>query len=165
MTSIFSRLDGRTGNEAANPRPTIARFLAILLFLLVSGCRRPGDPATQTVQDLARAARDRDAAAFLDLVAPDFEASDGSRKADLEPTIRQFFTAWESLDVTIRDLKVERSEGAALARFQVNLSGRARKIAGLEGLLPSSSSWKFETRIAPSENRWRVKWASWSPAP
>ncbi|MCA1581017.1 MAG: hypothetical protein LC796_06385 [Acidobacteria bacterium] len=135
------------------------------MLSLVAGCRPPGDPAKQTVDDLSRAASHRDAKAFLDLVAADFQGADGSRKSDLESTVRQLFAAYESLDVTVRDLNVERAESAALARFRVDLSGRARKIAGLEGLLPSSSSWQFETRLAPSGKRWRVTWASWSPAP
>lgn len=139
--------------------------LALALPLsFAAGCRPPNDPAKQTLDDLSRAAGHRDAKAFLDLVAADFQGADGSRKSDLDSTVRRLFAAYESLDVTVRDLTVERAEGAALARIRVDLSGRARKIAGLEGLLPSSSSWQFETRLAPSGDRWRVTWASWSPA-
>ena len=166
MTSMFSRIKSGSARGRKILRRRIATAAVLTLYLsFLTGCHNPGDPATETVNDLARAARDRDARGFLELVADDFQAADGSRKVDVEPMLRQFFAAWESLDVTVRDLKVERSEGAALARFRVDLSGRARKAAGLEGLLPSSSSWQFETRIAPSGSRWRVTWASGSAAP
>ncbi|MEP7132189.1 MAG: hypothetical protein ABI914_03420 [Acidobacteriota bacterium] len=163
MTAIFSRFRG--GQQSAGRSVGKVVLAALCVALSAAGCHKSEDPVTDTVNELARAARDRDAKALLDLVAADFQAADGSRKPDLEPTLRQFFAAWESLDVTVRDLKVERSENAALARFRLDLSGRARKIPGLEGLLPSSSSWQFETRLAPSNGRWRVTWASWSPAP
>ncbi|MEP6800756.1 MAG: hypothetical protein ABJC07_02380 [Acidobacteriota bacterium] len=167
MNAIFSRCGTGHGNGRGIPRRGIAATAVVLIVasLVLTGCREKGDPAAEAVTDLSRAARDRDARAFLDRVADDFQAADGSRRADVEPRLRQFFAAWERLDVTVRDLKVERSEGAALARFRVDLSGRARKIAGLEGLLPSTSSWRFETRIAPSGSRWRVTWASWSAVP
>ncbi|MEP6769103.1 MAG: hypothetical protein ABJC61_10565 [Acidobacteriota bacterium] len=138
-------------------------LMLVLTLSFPAGCGPPGDPVKQTLEDLSRAASHRNAKAFLDLVAADFQGADGSRKSDLESTVRQLFASYESLDVTVRELNVERAEGAALARFRVELSGRARKIAGLEGLLPSSSSWQFETRLAPSADRWRVTWASWSP--
>lgn len=166
MNAIFSCLEIGNWRSGQISRRWIATAVVLTLALSVlTGCHRKGDPAAEAVHELTRAARDRDARAFLDRVAEDFQAADGSRKADVEPRLRQFFAAWESLDVTVRDLKVERSEGAALARFRVDLSGRARKIAGLDGLRPSTSSWQFETRIAPSGSRWRVTWASWSAIP
>ncbi len=167
MVRIFSRFQRavRVPGRAARTRFSSTSLLALTLTLsFAAGCGPPADPVKQTLDDLSRAANHRDAKALLDLVAADFQGADGSRKSDLESSVRQLFAAYESLDVTVRDLTVERSEGAALARFRVELSGRARKIAGLEGLLPSSSSWQFETRLAPSGDRWRVTWASWSPA-
>lgn len=112
---------------------------------------------------MAAAARSRDAGALLDRVMPDFQGNDGSSRADAEALVRRYFAAYSSLDVSFRDLSIERSEGAALARFTADLSGHPRKIAGLESLLPSQSSYRFEVRFVPDDGGWKAAWASWSP--
>ena len=88
--------------------------------------------------------------------------ADGSRRSDAEATIRRLFAGYEKLDVTLRDVQIERSEGAAIARFRVDLSGKPRAVGGLEGILPRTSSYRFELRLVPSGDRWLVAWASWS---
>ena len=59
-------------------------------------------------------------------------------------------------------MKIERSEGAALARFQAKLSGEPRKLGGLAGILPRSSTLRFEVRLVPDGGRWKIAWASWN---
>jgi len=136
--------------------------IAAAWILFACACRPAGDPVRGVVDALASSAKERDASKFLENIAPDFQAADGSRRADVEQTVRRYFAAYESLDVEISDLTIERSEGAALARFQAKLSGRARNIGGLAGLLPPTSTWRFEVRLVPQGDRWKVAWASWS---
>jgi hypothetical protein len=157
MPAVFSRRDQGGAKSTGREIRT-----ALAVVLLAFACRPSGDPARAAIDALAQAAHERDAKAFLELVAPDFQAADGSRRSDVDGMLQRFFAAWETLDVRLRDLTIERSEGAAIARFRAELSGKPRRIGGLEGLFPSSSSWRFETRLAPSDGKWRVTWASWS---
>ena len=152
-------------SSETGPRMRIPACAAALVVLLsvTGGCRaRDADPVRAAVDDLARAARARDAGAVADLLAPDFAGADGSPRAEVAGMLRRYFAAYEKLDVDVQGLEIERSEGAALARFQANLSGKPAKIGGLEGLIPSSSSWKIEARLVPVEGKWRVAWASWT---
>ena len=147
------------GIEAAVKRAVLAGLLVSL-----AACRPSGDPVRASLDAIASAARARDADKLMENVAADFQAEDGSRRADAESTLKTYFAAYESLDVTLSDVTIERSEsGPALARFTARLSGQPRKIGGLAGLVPSASTWKFEARLVPDGRRWKIAWASWSP--
>ena len=136
-----------------------------LLAASVTGCGEKSDPARQTLDRLVAAAKERDAGDFLASLAPDFQAADGSGRADAEATIRRYFAAYERLDVRISDVSIERASGAARVRFRADLSGKARSIGGLDGILPSTSAYKFDLRLTPGEGgRWLVSWASWENA-
>jgi len=136
-----------------------------LLAASVTGCGEKSDPARQTLDRLVAAAKERDAGDFLASLAPDFQAADGSGRADAEAMIRRYFAAYERLDVRISDVSIERASGAARVRFRADLSGKARRIGGLDGILPSTSAYKFDLRLTPGEGgRWLVSWASWENA-
>jgi hypothetical protein len=136
-----------------------------LLAASVTGCGEKSDPARQTLDRLVAAAKERDAGDFLASLAPDFQAADGSGRADAEAMIRRYFAAYERLDVRISDVSIERASGAARVRFRADLSGKARSIGGLDGILPSTSAYKFDLRLTPGEGgRWLVSWASWENA-
>ena len=75
--------------------------------------------------------------------------------------MRRYFAAYEILDVKMKDLTIERAPEAARARFRAELSGQPRKIGGLDGLLPSASTYNFDVRLVPDGKRWKVAWASW----
>ena len=165
MAKIFSR--ARSDDRGAKG---LRRLLSVMLAAsLLSGacfaCRNREDPVRACLDGLAQAARDRDAKAFMSLVAPAFEAADGTGRVELENQIRRFFSVYEILDVQLKDVTIERAEAAALVLFRAELAGQPRKISGLEGLFPPSSSYRFEARLVPIDGRWRVAWASWSPAP
>ena len=67
----------------------------------------------QALDRLVAAAKDRDAGDFVESLAPDFNAADGTGRADAEATVRRYFAAYDSLDVRISDVSVERAAGAA----------------------------------------------------
>jgi len=111
---------------------------------------------------MTAAARSRDASAFFDRVTADFQGAEGMSHAEAEATLRRYFAAYEILDVSLSDVTIERTEGAALARFTARLSGQPRKIGGLDALLPSASAYRFEVRFVPDGKRWKAAWAIWS---
>ena len=150
-------------------RATARRFLAlaavVLLVATATGCREKSDPVRQTLDRLTAAAKDRDAGDFVANLAPNFQAADGTGRADAEVTLRRYFAAYERLDVRISDVSIERAADAARVRFRADLSGKPRSIGGLEGLLPATSAYRFDLRLSPGAGgRWLVTWASWENA-
>ena len=144
------------------------RMLFSLFALAVASaalcCGEKGDPVKASLDRIVQAARARDAGAFMDNVAEDFSAAEGMTRAEALQTLKRYFAAYAILDVTLRDVAIERAENAARARFTAELSGQPRKIGGLDAILPRSSTWKFELRLAPDGSRWKIAWASWEPA-
>ena len=141
---------------------------AAILALLVApatGCGEKKDPVRQTLDRLVAATQERDSGDFVANLAPDFQAADGTGRADAEATLRRYFAAYENLNVRTSDVTVERAADAARARFRAELSGKPRSIGGLEGLLPANSAYRFDLRLAPGKGgRWLVTWASWENA-
>jgi hypothetical protein len=143
-------------------RPIAIR--AGLLAIFAVACSGPSDPVRATLDRIVRAADARDADAVFARVAAGFQGADGSGLAEARATVERYFAAYEVLDVKIRDVVVERAEGAARVRLRADLSGQPRKIGGLEGLVPSSSAYDFELRLVPEGDAWKVAWAQWNPA-
>ena len=145
-------------------RPFRAAAVAVLALLAASawGCGEKKDPVRQSLDRLVSAAKARNAGEFVASLAPDFQAADGTGRADAEAMLRRYFAAYERLDVRISDVTIERAAGAARVRFRADLSGKARSVGGLDGMLPSTSVYKFDLRLTPGEGgRWLVAWASW----
>jgi hypothetical protein len=139
-------------------------WVGSLALLAVLACRREGDPVRQTLDRVAGSASERDVAGVAGQLAADYRDAAGNGRSDVEQTLRGYFAAYESLDVTLREVSIERAEGAARARFRVDFSGRPRKEAsGLAGLLPSSASYRFDVRLVPDGSQWTIAWASWEP--
>jgi hypothetical protein len=84
--------------------------------------------------------------------------------AEAQSTVERYFAAYEVLDVSIRDVRIERAEGAARVRLRATLSGQPRRIGGLDGLVPSSAAYDFDLRLVPEGGAWKVSWAQWNPA-
>ncbi len=148
----------------ANGRKSLGS-VAGLALAFVAACGPKTDPVQQTLDGIVEGAEDRQAAAIVERLSPDFQAADGSGRPDAEANLRRYLAAYESLGVRISELTIERAAGAARARFRADLSGSPRKIGGLEGLLPRTSAYRFDLRLVPAEGgRWVVTWASWEPA-
>ena len=149
-------------NAAMRARRSAASILA--LGLLTAVCAERGDPIRAALDRIAKAAHERDAAALMNLLTPDFQAGDGSGRADTEALVRRSLAAYEILDVKLRDVRIERAENAARARFRAEFSGRPRRIGGLDGLFPSSASYDFDLRLVRDGSAWKVASAIWNPA-
>ena len=132
--------------------------------LTMAGCGSGRDPVQAALDAIVKAADARDAKALFQRVAPGFQAADGSGLAEAQSTVERYFAAYESLDVSIGDVRIERAEGAARVRLRATLSGQPRRIGGLEGLVPSSAAYDFDLRLVPQGGTWKVSWAQWNPA-
>ncbi len=140
------------------------RVAVLALVVAASACRRHGDPVAETVRSLARAANGRDAPAIAKALTPEFTASNGASRADVERELRQLFAVYGSVDVAISDLATERFPDFALARFRVDFRGLPR-MGGLGSLLPASARYRFELRLVPSAGPWAVSSAFWEELP
>jgi hypothetical protein len=138
--------------------------LAVLLALGGAACAPPGDPVRGTVDAMVKAANARDVKALFEHVAGNFEAADGSGLEDAKTNVRRYFAAYEILSVSIRDVRIERGEGAARVRLSAEMSGQPRRIGGLDGLFPSSATYDFDLRLVAENGKWKVAWAQWNPA-
>lgn len=130
-----------------------------------AGCGEKGDPVKGSLDRIVRSVHARDAQAFMDNVAEDFSADGGMTRAEALQTVKRYFAAYAILDVTLRDVMIERAENAARARFTAVLEGQPQKIGGLDAILPRSSTWKFDLRLKLEGSRWKIAWASWEPQP
>jgi len=136
----------------------------VLAAGLPARCGGSSDPVRGCLDGVAHAARDRDAAAVFDRVAADFQSGEGASRAEAQDLVRRYLAAYESLDVTLSDVQVERSDNAARARFRATLSGQPRRIGGLDALFPRSSTYDFDVRLAPEDGKWKIAWAQWREA-
>jgi len=141
------------------------RRLCLALLILSTACGRGTDPVRRTIEEIAVAAEKRDAPAVMERLSPDFQAADGTGRADIESALRGYFAGYEQLGVRISDLTIERAAGAVRARFHADLSGKPRQIAGLDGWLPRTASYRFDLRLSPDlRGRWMVTSAGWEEA-
>ena len=152
-------LPPRPGLIAAFARPAAAALAAVSI-----ACGGARDPAAETVRSLARAANRRDAAAIVALLSRHFEGSGGMGRDDAGAELRRLFAAYASVDVSVSSLATERYPEFTLARFDVDFRGSARRIGGLEGILPASSRYRFELRLAPEDGGLRIAHAAWEEA-
>ncbi|HET9795195.1 MAG TPA: hypothetical protein VFS34_12110 [Thermoanaerobaculia bacterium] len=135
--------------------------LGLILALAAAACGGRGDPSAETVDALVQAANRRDAAPVVAALAPDFRGNGGMSRNDLDAEIRRLFAAYASVDVAVSGLTIERFPEFDVARFRASFHGSVRKIAGLEGILPSSARYRFELRLARDGDRRTVTQAVW----
>jgi hypothetical protein len=145
-------------------RRMVLSGLALAAAAATLCCGEKGDPVKASLDRIVKAVHARNAGTFMDNIAADFSAAEGMSRAEARETLKRYFAAYAVLDVTLRDLTIDRAENAARARFTAQLQGQPHKIGGLDAILPRSSAWKFELRLVPDGSRWKVAWASWEPA-
>lgn len=145
--------------------PRWSRPAALLgLLVIEAACRAKGDPVRAVLDDVVASARSRNAAAVVSHLASDYRDAAGQSRSDAEQQLRRLFAAYEIVDVSIRDVSFERSEGAARARFQAEFSGQPRRVGGISGLFPSKAIYAFDLRLVPIGRDWKIAWAFWEEA-
>jgi hypothetical protein len=141
-------------------RGRIAPVFSGLLLLFAAGCREEADPVRSTLERIRKAAEARDSAGVLENLTSDFRDDTGGGAGDVSEALRRYFAAYKVIRLQMRDITIERAAEAARARFQVAFSGQPR-IGGLDGLLPSASTYKFDVRLVPEGKLWKVASAGW----
>jgi hypothetical protein len=126
--------------------------------------RTPADPVQALLAELAAAAEARDAERVAVRLSEGFAGGgQGMGRAEAVATLRRYFAAYETVGLSVYGVEVDRQGGAARVRCVVEFSGRARKLAGLEGLLPPSAVYRFQLDTADEGGVWRVRGATWEP--
>jgi hypothetical protein len=137
------------------------RLFLLVSVLLVTACTRaPRDPVLDCLNGAAKAAESRDADGVLARISERYRDAAGG-KADAALLLKRYFAAYESLSISLADVAVQRGDASARARFTVRMSGRPRAVAGLEGLLPRASRWRFDVRLEPEKGGWKITDAAW----
>jgi hypothetical protein len=121
----------------------------------------PADPVQALLAELEAAAEARDAERFGERLSPDFKADGAVSRADGVATLRRYFAGYESVALTVYGTEVERSGATARIRTVVEFSGRARKLGGLDGLLPPDAVYRFDMDAADEGGVWRVRACQW----
>ncbi len=135
---------------------------AVLLLSAFACSRAPRDPVAACLNEIVAAAEKRDADGVLARVAESFRDAEGGGKADAALLVRRSLAGYESLSLSITDLAAERGGASAQAKFVVKMSGRPKAVGGLEGLLPRSSRWRFDVRLASGKDGWTITDAAWT---
>ena len=136
-------------------------WLGLAAVLLVAACARtPRDPVLECLDGAAKAAEARDADAVLARVSEGYRDNSGA-KTDAALLLKRYFAAYESLSISLANVAVQRGDNSARARFTARMSGRPRAVAGLEGLLPRASRWRFDVRLEAEKDGWKITEAAW----
>ena len=139
-------------------------LLAVLSLSACSlSCAKPADPVRATIDAVVKAANARDAEALLSRVATEFEAADGSNRAEVEARLKGYFAAYEILHVQVSNVQIERGDKAARVRLRAEMTGQPRSIGGFGGMLPSAAKYDFDLRLVLDGKEWKLAWAGWEP--
>lgn len=158
MTGPLARYDLPSMSKTALPAFLIALVVAAPA---VDGCRKAGDPVRGTLDAVVRAVEKGDADGVARSLSGSFHDAQGTGKAEVQLTLKRYLAAYEGLSVSLGKLEITRSPELARATFRATVSGTPRKIGGLDGILPRSTSLEFEVTLAPEDGTWRLTWASW----
>jgi hypothetical protein len=140
----------------------ITRCALVLGLLSGAACSgTPDDPIEELQAELVAAAEDRDAERFGARLSEDFRGPRSLARADALASLRRYFAAYESVDLEVFGVEVERDGNAAHVTCVVELSGRARQLGGLQGLLPPEAVYRFDLEVADENGVWRVGEAAW----
>lgn len=137
---------------------------AIVAAMALFCSRAPADPVEALLDELTAAAEARDAGRLAARLSDSFRGPGGLSRADALAQLRRYLAAYESIGVSVYALEADRRPDGATVRFVVELSGKARSLGGLQGLLPPSAVYRFTLEARNEAGVWRVRAAEWEPA-
>lgn len=137
------------------------RRAVAIAFLLLLTCKKE-DPIAGVIHAVAKAAEDRDAEAVVAYVAPGYSDENGGRR-EVEENLRRYFFGYRSIKVNIRDLETFRTGPAGEAKFVVDFTGSPKEIGGLDSILPSSATYRFDVWLQETDGDWKITQAQWKP--
>lgn len=127
-----------------------------LLFVFLLFACAETDPIAEVVTRVADAAEERDAGAVMQHVAASYEG-----RAEVESTLRRYFFAYKTFDVTVRNLESTVSGSEAFATFEVDMIGVPRQVGGMDQFVPRAASYRFDVTLAEDGGEWRITSARW----
>jgi hypothetical protein len=129
-----------------------------LLFVFLLFACKEQDPIAQLVDNVADAAEERDAGAVMQHVATSY-----ANRAEVENTLRRYFFAYKTFEVTVRNLESTVSGSEAFATFDVDMIGVPRQVGGMDQFLPRAATYRFDVTLAEEGGGWRITSARWTP--
>ena len=132
---------------------------ALLVLLLACACETK-DPVKATIEDAVAAAEDRD----VDGVMAHLSATYPGR-AEVEQSLRQYFFGYRTIDISIDKLDISQGNTTAGAALLVKFLGVPKKIGGLDSILPSSATYRFDLQLAKEGSEWKITSAEWVARP
>jgi type IV pilus biogenesis protein CpaD/CtpE len=141
------------------------RVVVVLLVAAVAAAcaRRPADPVAALLADLETAAEARDAERFATLLTEPYRDEHGLGRDETRQQLKRWFAGYESVALEVYGIEVARRDGKARVRCIVDFAGRARRVAGLEGLLPPAATYRFTLDVTEEGGAWRVSGAAYEP--
>src|ERR1700682_672188 len=113
--------------------------------LIANACGAPKKDAAnagarQLIEDLRAAAEDRDANVIALRLNEDFRGTGGVDRAEALAILKRYFADYEKLRVDVYDVEITRqSSRIADVRCRVEFRGTAKRVAGLDALLPPTA--------------------------
>jgi hypothetical protein len=114
----------------------------------------------RVIDDISRAAENRDASAVGERLSEDFQGEGGVSKAETIAMVRQYLGGYDRVNVDVFDL--QRGE-AGRVKFRVEFAGKPKEVGGLSALLPSTAVFEFELEFAGEGRDLEVRRAAWRP--
>jgi hypothetical protein len=127
----------------------------VLFVLLLFACAEQ-DPIAKLMSDVADAAEERDAGAVMQHVSAAYP-----NRAEVENTLRRYFFAYKTFDVTVRDLETTVSGGEAFATFNVDMIGVPKQVGGMDQFLPRAATYRFDVTLVEEGGEWKIASARW----
>jgi hypothetical protein len=139
----------------------VGALAGLIVALVVAGCGAKKDPLEVLLADLEEAAEDRDASRIEGRLAEDFSGSGRTTRADVGALLRRYFAAYETVNLEVYDVTIERQEASARLTFRVDFNGRPLQLGGLAGFLPPAAMYRLDLGLRREGDDWRVASASW----
>jgi hypothetical protein len=127
----------------------------VLFILLLLACAEQ-DPIARLMSDVADAAEERDAGAVMRHVSASYP-----NRAEVENTLRRYFFAYKTFDVTVRDLETTVSGSEAFATFNVDMIGVPKQVGGMDQFLPRAATYRFDVTLVEEGGEWKIASARW----
>ena len=124
-------------------------------MLLLAACADK-DPVVRTIDHVVAAAEDRDAAEIVESLASTYAG-----RAEVERELRRYLFGYNSIDVTVRELKSQSAPDGGWATFRVDFTGVPKQAAGLDQFLPRSATYRFALDFVTESGQWKISKAQW----
>ena len=141
--------------------PVLALSASLAAAAILAACGAKKDPVQALIDDLVEAAEDKSAERIGERLADDFRGQNGMGRADAVAAIRRYLAGYETVDLEVYDVSIQRADGAAEVSFQAEFSGRALSIGGLGGLLPPEALYRVDLHVVEQGGTWKVQRAAW----